>query len=239
MLHGFGQDHATALPDLTPAQALAIRVDGRPLSPMAMVTVDGGGTCWNAHPGDDPMAMLSEEVIPMCQRLGLGRPPQKVGVMGISMGGYGAVLLAERKPDLVSAVASISPAIWTTYAEAEASNPGAYASVEAFGANDAITRARALTGRPVRIASGLDDPFHTRGWKPWYGPYPRVRSSTSHPAATPIRSSPRKCPRRWPSSAGISTDRRPKVPQMVPSSERARNVSSSSPTRPHQISRLC
>ena len=38
--------------------------------------------------------------------------------MGISMGGYGAIVVAERYPALVRAVAAISPAIWTTYAEA-------------------------------------------------------------------------------------------------------------------------
>jgi S-formylglutathione hydrolase FrmB len=35
--------------------------------------------------------------------------------MGISMGGYGALAIAERYPRQVSAVAAISPAIWTSY----------------------------------------------------------------------------------------------------------------------------
>ena len=43
MLHGFGADHATALVGMTPAEALALRVGGVPLAPMALVTVDGGG----------------------------------------------------------------------------------------------------------------------------------------------------------------------------------------------------
>jgi len=39
-------------------------------------------------------------------------------------------------------------------------NPGAYASAAAFAAADAVTHAGALATVPVRVASGLDDPFH-------------------------------------------------------------------------------
>jgi len=160
MLHGFGGNHTDALAGLTPARALALKVDGHPLPPMAMVTVDGGGGYWNPHPGDDPMAMVAGELIPMCQQRGLGVAPQRMGTMGISMGGYGAILMAEKYPSLISAVAAISPAIWTTYDEANGANAGAYASLDAFTANDAVTHVGALAGKPVRIASGIDDPFH-------------------------------------------------------------------------------
>ncbi len=160
MLHGFGGNHRTALADMSPAQAVALRVDGHPLTPMAMVTVDGGGGYWNPHPGDDPQAMVVDELIPLCRAHNLGRPPHRIGTMGISMGGYGALLLAERYPALISSVAAISPAIWTSYAEAQSANPGAYASAESFKAADAVTHAHSLDGSTVRVASGSDDPFH-------------------------------------------------------------------------------
>jgi S-formylglutathione hydrolase FrmB len=160
MLHGDGANHTDALAGLSPEQAVALVVGGRPLPPMAMVTVDGGGGYWNPHPGDDPMAMVVSELIPLCQRLQLGRSPQKIGAMGISMGGYGALLLAEKYPGLIRAVAAISPAIWTSYAQANAANPDAYASAADFARDDAVTHADALPGTPVRIASGQDDPFH-------------------------------------------------------------------------------
>jgi len=160
MLHGYGGNHADALVGMSPAQAVALQVDGGPLPPMAMVTVDGGGGYWNPHPGDDPMAMLAGELIPLCRRLGLGRPPRRIGMLGISMGGYGALLLAEKYPHFIAAAAAISPAIWTSYAQAAAANPGAYASAAAFAANDAVTHARALARIPVRVASGYDDPFY-------------------------------------------------------------------------------
>src|SRR5580700_9797086 len=100
MLHGYGGNHTDALSGMSPAQALALRVSGTPLPPMAMVTVDGGPGYWNQHPRDNPQAMLTDELIPMCQRLGLGaasgEEAHRIGVMGISMGGYGSLLLAEK-----------------------------------------------------------------------------------------------------------------------------------------------
>jgi len=159
-LHAFGGSHRSPLGGLTLARALAARHDGRPLPPMAAVAVDGGGLYWNPHPGDDPMAMVVEELIPRCQKLGLGRAAGGIATIGISMGGYGALLLAEKHPHLVAAVSAISPGIWTSYAQARAANPGAFASAQDFAADDVIAHASALTGIPVRIASGNDDPFH-------------------------------------------------------------------------------
>jgi pimeloyl-ACP methyl ester carboxylesterase len=159
-LHGFGGNHASGFGSVSLASALAGREHGRPLEPIALVSVDGGGLYWNPHPGDDPMAMIVDELIPMCQRLGLGRAPRRIGAVGISMGGYGVLLLAEKHPRLISAVAAISPAVWTTYAQARAANAGAFASAADFARDDVITHASDLTGIPVRIASGADDPFH-------------------------------------------------------------------------------
>jgi S-formylglutathione hydrolase FrmB len=160
MLHGFGGNHADALAGMSPAQAVALKPGGKALAPMTMVTVDGGSGYWNPHPGDDPMAMVIDELIPLCQRLGLGRPPRRIATMGISMGGYGALLFAEKYPRLIAAAAAISPAIWTSYAQAKAANPGAYASAAAFSANDAVTHTASLSGTPVRVATGYDDPFY-------------------------------------------------------------------------------
>ena len=160
MLHGYGANHTNALTGMTPREAVALVIDGHPLPPMAMVTVDGGGGYWNPHPGDNPMEMVMSELIPLCQGMNLGRAPQKIGTMGISMGGYGALLFAEKYPGLIRAVAAISPAIWTSYGEAQAANPGAYASAADFAADNAITHTGALSNTPVRVASGNDDPFH-------------------------------------------------------------------------------
>jgi pimeloyl-ACP methyl ester carboxylesterase len=161
VLHGFGGDHSSPLGGVGLARALAARPAGRtPLPPIALVAVDGGGLYWHRHPGDDPMAMIVRELIPFCRRLGLGRRPHRIGAIGTSMGGYGALLLAEQHPRLISAVGAISPAIWTTYAQARAANPGAFTSARDFASDDVIAHASALHGTPVRVASGRDDPFH-------------------------------------------------------------------------------
>ena len=160
MLHGFGANHTNALTAMSPAQAVALEVDGRALPLMAMVTADGGGGYWHPHPRDDPMAMIVSELIPMCRRFNLGGGPKGIGTMGISMGGYGALILAEKYPDTFAAVAAIGPAVWTSYAQAQAANPGAYSSAADFAAYDAVTHASALSHTPVRVASATDDPFH-------------------------------------------------------------------------------
>ena len=53
MLHGFDGNHENALFGLTPAQALALRVAGTPLPPMALVTVDGGCDAEGVTEGGD------------------------------------------------------------------------------------------------------------------------------------------------------------------------------------------
>lgn len=167
MLHGFGGTHLDAFVDMTPAQASSLNINYinavgpvRRYSPISVATVDGGGGYWNPHPDDDPMGMLVDEFIPMLQARGLGRASNGIGLMGISMGGYGALAIAERYPEKFRAVAAISPAVWTSYGQARSANAAAFASAADFAANDIIAHAPALAHLPVRVASGVDDPFH-------------------------------------------------------------------------------
>jgi enterochelin esterase-like enzyme len=158
-LHAFGTSHDHVLSGMSLAQGLALRVNGRPLPPVAIAAVDGGRGYWNPHPGDDPMGMVAGEFVPLCQRRGLGRGHRRIATFGISMGGYGAILLAEKFPRMFGAAAAISPAVWTSYAQARAVNAGAYASARAFAAADVVTHAPALATTAVRVACGLSDPF--------------------------------------------------------------------------------
>jgi enterochelin esterase-like enzyme len=158
-LHAYGGDHSNALGRLGLAHGLALHVKHQLLPPMAVAAADGGDGYWNPHPDDDPMGMIIGELIPRCQRRGLGLGSRRIATFGISMGGYGAILLAERYPQMFAAVAAISPAIWTSYAQARAVNPGAYASARAFSAVDAVAHASSLRGAAVRVAIGLGDPF--------------------------------------------------------------------------------
>jgi pimeloyl-ACP methyl ester carboxylesterase len=167
MLHGYGGTHLDAFVDMTPVQASALvttfvnnAAPVRRYAPVAVVTVDGGGGYWNPHPGDDPMGMVVDELIPMLQTRGVGRPSNGVGLMGISMGGYGALAIGERYPKEFRAIAAISPAVWTSFNQAHDANANAFASAADFAAHDVIAHAAALSHIPVRVASGVDDPFH-------------------------------------------------------------------------------
>lgn len=156
-LHADGGSDTSPLGGLPLARALA----GTGLPAIALAAADGGNLYWHPHPGDDPMGMMIDEIIPMCQRLGLGTGPDQIGTIGISMGGYGAILFAEKFPQTIRACAAISPAIWTTYAQAHAANPGAYTNTREFAEYAAVTHTSSLEQTPVRVASGSDDPFHS------------------------------------------------------------------------------
>ena len=98
-------------------------------------------------------------------------------------------------------MAAISPAIWTSYAEARAANAGAYASAADFAADDAVTHAAALARVPVRVASGYVDPFHP-GVQAFARALPKTPAAspptcTSATAATTAPSSPPRNPRPW------------------------------------------
>jgi hypothetical protein len=132
------------------------------LRPMALVAVDGGSaTYW--HPradGDNPLGMLVHEVVPRLARQGFS--VTRVGVAGWSMGGYGGLLLASALgPRRCCAAAVMSPALFTSYADAHAANPDAFDSAADFAANDVLTSPRlpALRRIPLRIDCGADDPF--------------------------------------------------------------------------------
>jgi hypothetical protein len=155
-LHADGGSHTSTLGGLPLARALA----GTGLPPIALVAADGGNLYWHPHPGDDPMGMMIDEIIPMCRRLGLGTGRGQIGTIGISMGGYGAILFAEKFIHTIRACAAISPAIWTTYSEAHTANPGAYSNAQEFSEYDAVTHTSSLARTPVRVASGSGDPFH-------------------------------------------------------------------------------
>jgi len=158
-LHGYGATHATAFDQLELQRTLALDDEGVPITPMAIVSADGGNGYWHRHGSDDPLRMLVDELIPRCRAMGLGAFTGSVAAYGWSMGAYGALLLAEDHPELLVAVAATSPAVWTTYSEARGANPGAFSSGADFTANNVITHASRLSSTPVRVDSGVDDPF--------------------------------------------------------------------------------
>lgn len=158
VLHGYDSDHAAAFSSLRLPYAQAQTIGGKHLPPIALAAVDGGNGYW--HPradGDNPQGMLVHEFLPLLGARGLKVQP--IGLLGWSMGGYGALLLAETYPKLVRRVAAESPAIWPSFAASQGANPSAFDSAKDWQNHDVISHVGALTGIPIRIDEGEADPF--------------------------------------------------------------------------------
>ena len=86
--------------------------------PFAVVSVDGGDSYWHRRAsGEDSGAMVLTELLPMLAVKGLDT--SKVGFIGWSMGGYGALLLGARLgPARTAGICAVSPALYTSYDEA-------------------------------------------------------------------------------------------------------------------------
>ncbi|OBF40526.1 esterase [Mycolicibacterium peregrinum] len=154
-LHGKGQDAAGVMAGGV-EQGLAEAVAAG-LPPFAVVAVDGGGSYWHKRAsGEDSGAMVLDELIPMLGDQGLDT--SRVGFLGWSMGGYGALLLGSRLgPARTAAICAVSPALWTS---SGAAAPGAFDSAADYAANT-VWGQSALGSIPIRIDCGNNDPFYS------------------------------------------------------------------------------
>ncbi len=127
------------------------------LPPFAVVAVDGGGSYWHRRAsGEDAGAMVIDELIPMLANQH-DLDTSRVGFLGWSMGGYGALLLGARLgPARTAAICAVSPALWLS---PEAAAPGAFDSAEDFAANT-VFGLPALGSIPLRVDCGTGDPFY-------------------------------------------------------------------------------
>ena len=153
-LHGKGSDAATVMAGGV-EQGLAQAVAAG-LPPFAVVAVDGGGGYWHRRSsGEDSGAMVLGELLPMLAQKGLDT--SRVGFLGWSMGGYGAMLLGARLgPARTAAICAVSPALWQS---AGASAPGPFDSAADYAANS-VWGLPALGSIPLRIDCGDSDPFY-------------------------------------------------------------------------------
>ena len=154
-LHGKDGDANMTL-DCGVEKALAQLVrEGKP--PFAVVGVDGGSdSYWHKRAdGSDPGAMVLDELLPMLSSMGMDT--SRVGFMGWSMGGYGALRLgAKLGPSRTAGICAISPALYTSYAD---SAPGAFDSNDDWAANSVMGLA-ALSQIPLRVDCGTFDRFY-------------------------------------------------------------------------------
>ena len=148
-LHGFGGSADDTF-NLGFADAVAS-------SRMAVVSVDGGGTYWHRRrDGSDTGAMVRDELIPMALRAS-GLPARSsVTLLGWSMGGFGALFIAdELGPSRVSGVVAASAALWLRGSETPAR---AYDGRSDFDSHSIFNRLALLRGIPVRLDCGTSDP---------------------------------------------------------------------------------
>jgi pimeloyl-ACP methyl ester carboxylesterase len=156
-LHGFGGD-ATDLEEFGYHRMLAAAaVAGVP--PFVLAAVDGGDRYW--HPradGDDPLHMVLDDFPVVLAQHGL--PVATMAVLGVSMGGYGALLALSEAPTRFVAVAASAPAFWFSFDEAQDASPGAFDSADDWLTwGDLRPRTKHLAGHAVRIDCGAADPF--------------------------------------------------------------------------------
>jgi hypothetical protein len=147
LLHGRGSTARTFVDLGVPRFLTAARDAGVP--PFAAVAVDCGAGYFTAHPDDDAMRMLTDEVPGW-----VGRPP--VAALGISMGGFGALRLARVRREL-RAVALLSPALFLSWPDARARN--AFADEAEWAADEPLRHLPEIAGTPVGLWIGEDDPF--------------------------------------------------------------------------------
>lgn len=155
-LYGKGGDQRTVFGSLHLPDAAA-----HVGAPLTIASADGGpDSYWHKRAdGIDAHAMVVEEFVPLLdERLG-GLP---LVLYGFSMGGYGALLAAERAAghagsNLFKAVTVASPALWV---QPSATAPGAFDSPADFYANDVYNSVDLLRSLPVRLDCGLEDPFY-------------------------------------------------------------------------------
>jgi S-formylglutathione hydrolase FrmB len=123
---------------------------------LAVATVDGGDFYWHARKsGIDTGTMVIQDLLPLLAARGLATA--RVGLIGWSMGGYGALLLASRLgPSRVAGVAAASAALWQSPSDSAA---GAFDDSSDFARNDVFARRSVLATMAVRLDCGRDDPF--------------------------------------------------------------------------------
>ncbi|WP_369068247.1 alpha/beta hydrolase-fold protein [Kineococcus terrestris] len=160
-LHGRGGDARSSFEYLRMQDALEQHVAGGG-APFALASVDGGLTYW--HPradGDDPLRMVTEELLP--RLAGLGLDTSRYGVHGISMGGLGALIMAReatagrlRGDGELVAVAASSPALFPAL---DWASEGAFDSAADFARWGALASAPGVRGLPMTVSCGSSDKF--------------------------------------------------------------------------------
>ncbi|MFJ5234848.1 alpha/beta hydrolase [Kitasatospora sp. NPDC088391] len=154
-LHGRGGD-AESFTGLGMPQFLAAAVAAG-VPPLRVVAVDGGtDSYWHARtPGDDPMAMLVDE---LPRWLADRRLPEPTLALGISMGGSGALQYARARRGGLTAAALLSPAVFRDWTDAR--RVDAFRDEADWREHEPLRHLDALPGLArTGVWCGTEDPF--------------------------------------------------------------------------------
>lgn len=159
-LHGLGGDSETHAEDEAFLDALARVNESTDGAAPIVVFPEGDSSFWHDRETGEWGRYLTDEVIPLAARR-TGADPRRVAVGGISMGGYGALNLAQKNPDRFCAVGGHSPGLFRSFDEAL---EVAFDDRKGFEANDVIAAAAEnpsiFAGTPVWLDAGRSDFFH-------------------------------------------------------------------------------
>jgi poly(3-hydroxybutyrate) depolymerase len=153
LLHGQGSSpDAMLLPELV---AELERLGDR--APIVLAPDGDESSYWHDRASGDWARMVVDEAIPAAARR-FGADPERVAIAGLSMGGFGALHLAERHPERFCSVGAHSPAIFPRLPRRGSPFEGAFDGPRDFERQDLIARAPRLpAGTWVDV--GDDDPF--------------------------------------------------------------------------------
>ena len=160
VLHGRGGNAHSAI-DVLHLDAYLARHVREGHRPFALLSADGTDRYW--HPrraGDDPLTMVTSELLPLAARRGLRT--ERIAVMGYSMGGYGALMMARESErgtlagTTVAAGAASSPALFPTWAD---SSPGAFDDAADWQRWGDLLDDPGVRDTPLTVSCGTSDPF--------------------------------------------------------------------------------
>lgn len=123
----------------------------------------GGGDSLYWHPradGRDPLGFLLDELLPFVEkRFGVGGTRNRRATLGWSMGGFGALLVAQQRPELVAAAVGMSPAVFPSYGAARSGHPDTFDSTHDWQTYGVWPHLDDLGAVAVRVDCGDGDPF--------------------------------------------------------------------------------
>lgn len=156
VLHGWGDDHAFCF-DQIGMGVLQARVVADGGQPFALASLDGEESYWHRRAnGVDWARLVSEGLLGELDTMGLDT--SRLGLIGWSMGGYGALrLAAEELHGKVKAVASMATAIYPAWGQSP--HATAFDDEADYNRNNLNDKIPQLAGLPVHLACGMNDHY--------------------------------------------------------------------------------